>query len=98
MADSVIVVGVDGTVAGLRALRWAIAEAARRGVAVRAVTAWQFEYGAELGVLDRDSARARATELVHDAVAAATFENLGDTTWIDVAGVEGPAVPVLVAE
>ena len=98
MADNVVVVGVDGTVAGLRALRWAIAEAARRGAGVRAVTAWQFEYGTELGVLDRDSARTRARELVGDAVAAATCESLGDIIWIDPAVVEGPVVPVLVAE
>ena len=40
-----IVVGVDGSAAGQRALEWAAAEAARRGrtASVLAVTAWQFD-------------------------------------------------------
>jgi Universal stress protein UspA and related nucleotide-binding proteins len=98
MADSVIVVGIDGTVAGLRALRWALGEAVRRAAAVRVVNAWQFEHGTELAVPDRDSARARALGLVTDAVAATTFESLGDIVPIESAVVEGPVVTVLVAE
>lgn len=98
MADSVIVVGVDGTVAGLRALRWAVAEAVRRAAVVRAVHVWHFEYGAELAVLDRDCARGRAQEVVSDAVAVSTSESLGDIVPIESVVVEGPVVPVLVAE
>lgn len=98
MVDSVIVVGVDGTVAGLRALRWAVAEAVRRAAVVRVVTAWHFEYGAELGVVDRDSAQARALEVVADAVAATTSETLGEVVAVESVVVEGPVVPVLVAE
>lgn len=37
----VIVVGVDGSVGSLRAIRWAIGEAQLRGSSVEAVTAWQ---------------------------------------------------------
>ena len=37
-----VVVGIDGTVAGLRALRSAVAEARRRGAVLHAVRAWTF--------------------------------------------------------
>ena len=41
MVDTnLIVVGVDGSEGGRRALRWAVAEAQRTGAAVKAVTAW----------------------------------------------------------
>src|SRR5207248_1874279 len=46
-----IVVGFDGSDGGVRALSWAVAEAAERGGAVQAVTAWQRaepELGAEV--------------------------------------------------
>lgn len=38
-----VVVGVDGTLAGLRALRVAVAEARRRGAVLHAVRVWNFE-------------------------------------------------------
>jgi nucleotide-binding universal stress UspA family protein len=38
-----IVVGVDGSEGGRRALRWAVAEAAHRGSAVQAVIAWRWD-------------------------------------------------------
>ncbi len=98
MVDSVIVVGVDGTVAGLRALRWAVAEPVRWAAPVRVVNAWHYEHGVELGVVDRDSARARALEVVAAAVAVTTSEILGEVVAIEPAAVEGPVVPVLVAE
>src|SRR5947207_8381298 len=46
-----IVAGFDGSDDGLRALSWAVAEAARRGGTVQAVTAWQWtepELGADV--------------------------------------------------
>src|SRR2546423_3827904 len=46
-----IVAGFDGSDGGLRALSWAVAEAARRGGTVQAVTAWQWtepELGADV--------------------------------------------------
>jgi len=46
-----IVVGFDGSDGGIRALSWAVAEAARRGGTVQAVTAWQWtepELGADI--------------------------------------------------
>lgn len=97
MNDTVIVVGVDGTVGGIRALRWAITDATQRRALLKVVTAWQFEYGSELGVLDRDSAHNRAMELVRDALAVATHERL-DSILIESVVREGPPVPVLIAE
>ncbi|WP_131822963.1 universal stress protein, partial [Mycobacteroides chelonae] len=41
---STIAVGVDGSAGSLAALRWALAEARRRGSTVRAVHAWQLPY------------------------------------------------------
>jgi nucleotide-binding universal stress UspA family protein len=38
-----IVVGVDGSEAGQRALRWALAEARRRNESIMAVTAWRWD-------------------------------------------------------
>lgn len=38
-----IVVGVDGSAAGRRALRWAMREAGRRGDTVQAVIAWRWD-------------------------------------------------------
>lgn len=38
--DEKIIVGVDGSPSSVEALRWALGEAARRGCAVEAVTAW----------------------------------------------------------
>jgi nucleotide-binding universal stress UspA family protein len=46
-----IVVGFDGSDGGTRALSWAVAEAAKRGGTVQAVTAWQWtepELGADV--------------------------------------------------
>jgi nucleotide-binding universal stress UspA family protein len=48
MTDNyLIVVGVDGSEGGRRALDWAVAEAANRGGAVQAVIAWRWD-GVEL--------------------------------------------------
>ena len=42
-SSNLIVVGVDGSEGGRRALRWAVSEAARRGGAVQAVIAWRWD-------------------------------------------------------
>lgn len=44
-----IVVGVDGSEGGARALRWAMEHAAARGGAVQAITVWNWD-GNEVGV------------------------------------------------
>jgi len=61
-----IVVGVDGSDGGRRALDWAIREADARGSAVQAVTAWSWD-GLEYGPVTAANpaeARERATHLL----------------------------------
>jgi nucleotide-binding universal stress UspA family protein len=51
-----IVVGVDGSPAGKRALRWAVREAARRGHEVRAVIAWRWDIAENTDTISSDAA------------------------------------------
>jgi len=44
-----IVVGVDGSPGSIAALRWAVREASTRGLAVHAVTAWEFPVESTFG-------------------------------------------------
>ncbi|WP_192827612.1 universal stress protein [Mycolicibacterium aromaticivorans] len=56
-----IVVGIDGSPASVKALRWAVEEARLRGATVRAVYAWSFPF--------RDGEIAHlAAEAAHDAL------------------------------
>jgi len=67
-----IVVGVDGSEGGRRALEWAIREADTRGSAVEAVTAWSWD-GLEFGPVTAataDEARDSATRLLDDEIRA----------------------------
>jgi len=67
-----IVVGVDGSDGGRRALEWAIREADARGSAVEAVTAWSWD-GLEFGPVtatNADEARENATRLLDDEIRA----------------------------
>jgi nucleotide-binding universal stress UspA family protein len=93
-AKRTIVVGVDGTEAGRRALRWALEEAARIGAEVQAITAWSFEVSAVPGVNDPYTAGRRAAKILADDVAAVAA---GDGTAVVQRTVEGPAVEMLVA-
>ncbi|GAB7045085.1 universal stress protein [Catenuloplanes indicus JCM 9534] len=70
--ENLIVVGVDGSPGGRRALEWAIAEAARIGGTVRAVTAWTWD-GIDSGPLTETSPAAqrhRAETLLRDEIDA----------------------------
>jgi len=51
-----IVVGVDGSPAGKRALQWAFHEAARRGQEVRAVIAWRWDTAEDAATISSDAA------------------------------------------
>ncbi|MDR7275676.1 universal stress protein [Catenuloplanes atrovinosus] len=70
--ENLIVVGVDGSPGGRRALEWAIAEAGRIGGAVQAVTAWTWD-GIESGPLTATSPAAQrqcAETLLRDEIDA----------------------------
>lgn len=69
-----IVVGVDGSDGGDRALRWAVAEAAQRGGTVQAITAWSWAAtdAALLAGLGPDAERDRAEGILAHAVTNAT--------------------------
>jgi len=67
-----IVVGVDGSDGGRRALEWAVREADTRGSAVQAVIAWQWD-GLEFAPVTATSAgeaKDRATRLLDDEIRA----------------------------
>jgi nucleotide-binding universal stress UspA family protein len=95
MADDRIVVGVDGSDGGRRALRWAIHEAADRGRTVQVVTAWRWDRsettsGANVAAAQE---RERAEQILHDELAA-----VGDSSVVIAAeAVEGRAADVLCA-
>jgi nucleotide-binding universal stress UspA family protein len=68
MAQQRIVVGVDGSEGGRRALDWAIHEAAGRGATVQAVMSWRWDTEQPEPEGD-ESAAARAERILHDEVA-----------------------------
>jgi len=67
-----VVVGVDGSEAGRRALRWALREAALRGSAVEVVTAWTLPAyeGAVITHEEGDQQAAAAKRTQDEALAA----------------------------
>src|SRR5205807_4206382 len=87
-----IVVGVDGSDGGTRALDWALAEAAVRGGTVQAVAAWQWTQP-DIGADIRAEHDRLARQTLEEAVTAAR------TRFPDVAvsteAVPGPAAPTL---
>jgi nucleotide-binding universal stress UspA family protein len=90
-----IVVGVDGSEGGERALNWAVAEAARRGGTVEAVIAWTWD-GIDTTLAAATSpgeARMRAEKALHRLVEAAHTAHPGVT--IASESVEGPPATVL---
>ncbi|NUT48554.1 MAG: universal stress protein [Saccharothrix sp.] len=69
---SPIVVGVDGTPASVRALRWAMDEAVVRGCPLHVVNAWNFEPLADWRELTAQQAEAESEALIGEAVRAAS--------------------------
>ena len=89
-----IVVGVDGSEGGHRALRWAVNEAAARGGAVQAVNAWRWD-DPDLpppAATHPDQERERAEEIL-----VREIESIGDHAGVSIASeaVEGRAADVL---
>jgi nucleotide-binding universal stress UspA family protein len=68
-----IVVGVDGSPAGQRALRWALAEARRRKESILAVIAWRWDTLENIDTISSGAADEAAATLTRqiDAVPAA---------------------------
>lgn len=66
-----IVVGVDGSTASLRALGWAVRQAALTGSVVDAVCAWQFPVSYGWAVTDDTDYGALAAEALQKAIAEA---------------------------
>ncbi|HEX6869602.1 MAG TPA: universal stress protein [Micromonosporaceae bacterium] len=98
MANFRIVVGVDGSEGGRRALAWAVREAMPRGGAVQAVSAWRWD-GLDMpphAATHPDQERDRA-----DRVLAQEIEALPDVDRVGVSiaaeVVEGRAADVLTA-
>lgn len=91
-----IVVGVDGSEGGRRALSWAVGEAASRGAAVEAVIAWTWD-GVEAGpplITSPEQARKRAAAILTDEIAAQRAST-GSAVPIAAEVVEGDPVTVL---
>jgi nucleotide-binding universal stress UspA family protein len=84
-----IVVGFDGSDGGVRALSWAVAEAAERGGTVQAVTAWQHAEP-ELGAHARAEHYRTARVTLESAITEAREAHPGVT----VAGEAVPGAPV----
>jgi nucleotide-binding universal stress UspA family protein len=87
-----IVVGVDGSDGGIRALDWAVAEAARRGGTVHAVTAWQWTQP-ELGIDIRAEHDRMARLSLEEAVVAARAPY--PKVAVSTEATPGPAAEVL---
>ncbi len=87
-----IVVGIDGTDSGLRAVRWALHEAAARGGTVQAVTAWTWDGPDIPAATSPDAQRERARGIL-----ARTVDGLTVPAGVTLAteSVEGRAADVL---
>jgi nucleotide-binding universal stress UspA family protein len=89
-----IVVGVDGSDGGDRALRWAVREAAARGGTVQAVIAWNWDAVDPTGLANLENPRERAQHTLAAATAAALTVQPGVTVANEV--VNGYPAQVLV--
>ena len=93
-----IVVGVDGSEGGRRALDWAAIEAAARGCAVQAVIAWSWdgiEYGPIAATSPRD-AEDQARRMLDREIVALT-ERRGSAFPVAAEVIEGRPADVLAA-
>ncbi|PSL57315.1 nucleotide-binding universal stress UspA family protein [Saccharothrix carnea] len=92
-----IVVGVDGTPAGERALRWAMDEAIQRKVPLHVLNAYAYEPLADWTMTSEQDAHARSEALVEDALRAAAVGRL-EFPQIIRHCVRGPAAEALEAQ
>lgn len=92
-----IVVGVDGSPAGERALRWAMDEAAHREVPLHVVNAYPYEPLADWSMTSEQDAKVRSEVLVDDALRVASVGRLEFPRIIRHC-VRGPAAEALEAQ
>jgi nucleotide-binding universal stress UspA family protein len=98
MSENLIVVGVDGSEGGRRALRWALREASQRSSAVEAVTAWLWDDidAVPIRPSNPQDARERAARMLDREVEQALAEWVTTPPTIAREVVEGRPVKVLV--
>ena len=82
VGDTDIVVGVDGSLPGQAALRWALAQARLTGGRIRATIAWEIPSYIGWAMIPYDGLEAAAGKLLHESVAEAV-------------GFDGPDVTVM---
>ncbi len=95
-----VVVGVDGSDGGARAVRWAAAEAVRRGAGLRLVHACELPVGYPPGVVDQHVLRAALEEQGRTwlAAARADAEEAAPGLPVEMEMAVAPAVPTMVRE
>jgi nucleotide-binding universal stress UspA family protein len=96
-----VVVGVDGSASALQAVRWAAAEAARRGAVLRLVATYAVPAGRPIGDpgLGMDyRAAVRGSALAHLATAAHAVGEVAPALTVEQAPVEGFPAAVLQGE
>jgi nucleotide-binding universal stress UspA family protein len=97
MTTNLIVVGVDGSEGGRRALRWAVAEAQRTEAAVKAVTAWSWEAGHQPAFTTGPTGQRERAEAICAREVATIAAETGTTVPIACEVVEGREDQVLTA-
>jgi nucleotide-binding universal stress UspA family protein len=98
MSNTLIVVGVDGSDGGRRALRWALRHAAQTGGSVEAVIAWSWDDIDRVPIAPSSpsEARERATKLLEHEVQSALHEWLDTPPAVSRHVVEGRPSQVLI--
>jgi nucleotide-binding universal stress UspA family protein len=96
-----VVVGIDGSESALRAVRWAAAEASRRRVPLRVVTAFEWTHDHRVGEIGlgksyRDIMLDQARRFLAEAVEVA--ERAADGLAVEQQLIVGLPIPVLTAE
>jgi nucleotide-binding universal stress UspA family protein len=94
-----VVVGVDDSLAGLEALRFAVAEARRRGATLRAIRAWRA--GPSWSGTDAGPTRAELADQAALTIVAAFLQAMGGKprgVAVEAFAVEGSTVQVLVTQ
>lgn len=99
-AKGKIVVGVDGSPASARALRWALRQAELTGAEVEAVHAWQIPamYGTAAMTLPGDQLADTAENTLNEAVANVTGESRAQGVTVTARLVEAHPAKALLEE